>query len=140
MSSRISIPFPDYPFSRRSNKDARREGTEKFRSHVRISLGEITPTDGFVSIRARFYTDSEGWDIDNLLKPLLDALSGTLYKDDNQVVEIHAHIIRGSKKPRIECEWEFLEDDKLSHYFVRKMREAEVPIKDVKRIVDKAQD
>ena len=40
-------------------------------------------------------------DIDNMIKLVLDALNGVVYKDDSQVVEIHAVMARGSaEEPR----------------------------------------
>ena len=35
-------------------------------------------------------------DIDNMIKLVLDALNGVVYRDDSQVVEIHAVMARGS--------------------------------------------
>lgn len=37
-------------------------------------------------------------DIDNLVKNILDALTGTVYEDDNQVTELHAYKYRTDDK------------------------------------------
>lgn len=41
-------------------------------------------------------------DIDNLIKLVMDAMNGMVYKDDSQVVEITARVVRGNSSPRTE--------------------------------------
>jgi crossover junction endodeoxyribonuclease RusA len=43
-------------------------------------------------------------DVDNMVKLVLDALTGMAWKDDSQVTEIHAKIIHQSDRPRSEVE------------------------------------
>jgi Holliday junction resolvase RusA-like endonuclease len=76
------------------------ERTIKFRAR---SAG-VKPTSGSVSIRLAFYRDSgRKCDLDNLCKTVLDALNGGIaYRDDSQVVCIHATKNISKKDPRTE--------------------------------------
>lgn len=58
--------------------------------------------EGEISITAKFFRPQKSGDLDNFLKCLLDALTGSAWRDDKQVFEIHA--IRGEDKfnPRVE--------------------------------------
>ena len=57
----------------------------------------------FVGVQALFVTESKG-DLDNLLKAVLDAGNGILWKDDRQIVEANAF-----KRKPTEGEPEFVE-------------------------------
>ena len=48
------------------------------------------PFTGPVLVRFTWYRRRRMGDLDNVAKVLLDALSGLLYADDKQIVEIHA--------------------------------------------------
>lgn len=82
----------------------------KWREHVRAVAAEVSTGalfDGPVELRCAFYLQRPGtliWktrpmptepctkrpDLDNLLKAVKDALKGVIWRDDSQVVEIHA--------------------------------------------------
>jgi hypothetical protein len=53
--------------------------------------GEL-PLTGKVQIRITFYHDSTPLDVDNMIKPIQDALCGLVYIDDNQVSDTHGHL------------------------------------------------
>ncbi len=53
------------------------------------------PTPGPVAVLAFFRTRRSQADVDNLLKECLDAMNGTVFVDDEQVVEAHVHLLRG---------------------------------------------
>ena len=60
------------------------------------------PLKGDLRIRVEMYFgDKRKRDIDNI-KALLDALSGIVWEDDSQIVELHLFKHVGAKKPRIE--------------------------------------
>lgn len=42
------------------------------------------------------------WDLDNLMKLVLDAGNKIVWKDDSQVIELHGYLIRSSTNPRTE--------------------------------------
>ena len=48
------------------------------------------PFTGPVAVRFTWYRRRRMGDLDNVAKVLFDALSGLLYADDKQIVEIHA--------------------------------------------------
>ena len=45
-----------------------------------------------VQIHVTFYHDSTPLDVDNMLKPIQDALTGVVYEDDGQLVDTHGHL------------------------------------------------
>lgn len=71
------------------------------------------PTDKPVSVVAWFYMPNHRRvDVDNLVKSLLDGLSGVLYEDDGQVVRIEAVKMVDRDNPRAEvCVRELEEHD-----------------------------
>ena len=56
-----------------------------------------------VSVRL-FVPDARKRDIDNVLKVLLDALTGYAYRDDNDVIELHVSKRIDRKSPRVEID------------------------------------
>jgi Holliday junction resolvase RusA-like endonuclease len=54
-------------------------------------------------LRVRFFLqDRRKMDLDNLLKPIMDAGTGQVWADDSQVVEIYAIMLRDDPEPRVE--------------------------------------
>lgn len=59
--------------------------------------------DTCYSVEARFFMPNfKGNDVDNLLKLVLDAANGVVWKDDVQVVEVHGYVVRQDPEPRTE--------------------------------------
>lgn len=50
----------------------------------------VTPLEGTVKVTVEVFRPMRRGDLDNTLKVLLDSLRGYAFKDDDQVVEIHA--------------------------------------------------
>lgn len=50
------------------------------------------PLTGKVQVQITFYHDSTPLDVDNMIKPVQDALCGLVYVDDNQVIDTHGHL------------------------------------------------
>lgn len=69
---------------------------------VSQNLGIAVDARSDIRVDVNFFSKSNRRrDIDNLIKLVLDALIGIVYKDDSQVVEIHAVMARGSsEQPR----------------------------------------
>ena len=67
-------------------------------------IERVVPIVGGVTATMRFYFARVNGDLDNRIKPLLDALSKFAYADDKQVMSFccERHIDR--KKPRVEIE------------------------------------
>jgi Holliday junction resolvase RusA-like endonuclease len=57
---------------------------------------------GVVAITVHLYRPRAIGDADNYLKALLDVLSGHIYEDDSQIVEIHCFRHDDKHKPRVE--------------------------------------
>lgn len=56
---------------------------------VARQLFEMHPTEGPVELTIKFWTpDNRRRDVDNILKVMLDSLSGILYHDDSQIFKI----------------------------------------------------
>jgi Holliday junction resolvase RusA-like endonuclease len=112
MTFDFQIPWPKYPFHRHSDKRVTKEHVNRFRDSVRqlaSRAGISSTTDEEVAITCRFFPPANQ-DLDNIVKPLLDALKGTIYRDDSQVVELHSFLWRGSNQnPRMELTIETLD-------------------------------
>jgi len=57
-----------------------------------------------VAVTIRWHRGRKSGDLDNRIKPLLDALKGFAFVDDKQVVEIHASRHEDKRNPRVEVE------------------------------------
>jgi crossover junction endodeoxyribonuclease RusA len=57
--------------------------------------------DGDVAVRGTVYLHRRGCDLDNRIKPLLDALQGIAYANDGQVAEIHLRRALDPRNPRV---------------------------------------
>ena len=55
-----------------------------------IAMRGNEPYTGLVVVRCDFYRARRNADPDNLFKAVADAMQGIVYKNDNQVVEMHA--------------------------------------------------
>jgi len=71
---------------------------------ISSKLGRIEPLLGEVGIKLKFYMPSHKGDGDNLLKPLLDAFQGFLYKNDRQIKHYEIDIFKDRGNERIEVE------------------------------------
>lgn len=61
---------------------------------------------GELKLKIDVYRPSRRGDLDNVLKALLDSLTGIVWADDSQIVEIHARRFDDKKVPRVEIEIE----------------------------------
>lgn len=66
------------------------------------SAGLHEPMTGEVSVTLHVYRRQRSGDLDNRIKVLLDSLRGVVYRDDSQVVEIHAYRHEDKLNPRVE--------------------------------------
>lgn len=55
-----------------------------------------------VAVTANVYRPRAIGDLDNTFKALLDVLSGKVYADDSQIVELHAYRHDSKERPRVE--------------------------------------
>jgi crossover junction endodeoxyribonuclease RusA len=68
----------------------------------------IRPQDGEIKVTLDFYRPRKSGDLDNRIKVVLDGLQGTAFRDDSQVVEIHARRHDDPRRPRVEAKIEYL--------------------------------
>jgi len=80
------------PVSDQGKSDAKRLWRERVRSEATAAAGTLTESLlDFVVLRiAYFYVYAPAADLDNIVKPIQDALKGVAYDDDIQVVDIVA--------------------------------------------------
>jgi crossover junction endodeoxyribonuclease RusA len=71
---------------------------------VALAAG-VRPVDGPVALTVTLYRPAKRGDLDNRIKVLLDALGGGIaYRDDSQVVELHAYRRDDAANPRVEVQ------------------------------------
>lgn len=64
------------------------------------------PINVKVAVTATVYFGDRRRDLDNVMKPLFDALEGVVYRNDRQIHEIHFRKALDRQNPRIEMEIE----------------------------------
>ena len=53
---------------------------------------DYAPLECEVQIHVTYYHDGAPLDVDNMLKPIQDALCGVVYQDDKQLTDTHGHL------------------------------------------------
>ena len=74
------------------SQQAKRSSQEKWKTRVRQAAeGALpdgsSPVVGEVAISVVYYYEGETPDVDNIIKPIQDALKGVVYVDDGQIVK-----------------------------------------------------
>ena len=88
----FTVPGPPTPYTR-VLKGSQQPRAMKYRAYrdlvgLRANLAGAEPFEGPVDVRVQIYVpkpDRRRFDIDNVLKGILDALNGVCYADDKQV-------------------------------------------------------
>ncbi len=111
---KLTLPLPPSAnrMTTKTKRSVRRSDEyNAFRAAVLLTTNGagIIPFNGMVSAVIYVYRASKRGDLDNYLKPTLDALNGITYHDDKQVVELHAYRLDDKHNPRIEITIEDLE-------------------------------
>lgn len=90
----MMLPFefviPQRPVSQQARRQARvREWKEFVAEHARSAINEprTLATDP-VALRLFYFYDEAALDIDNILKPIQDALIGVLFEDDSVITDV----------------------------------------------------
>lgn len=103
----VTLPYP--PSANRYWRSFRGRVIKSIEATHYIELVYWTTRDagldllqGDVSLTLRLYRPQKRGDLDNRIKVLLDALQGVAYKDDEQVVELHAFRHDDKENPRVE--------------------------------------
>lgn len=64
----------------------------------------VSPFSGNVAVTIDLYRPAKRGDLDNFAKVLLDSMQGYLFKNDNQVVDLHLRRHDDKKNPRVVIE------------------------------------
>jgi Holliday junction resolvase RusA-like endonuclease len=64
---------------------------------------------GPVRVTLHVYRPRRRGELDNIQKVLLDSLTGVVYRDDEQIAELHAYRHEDKQKPRVEVTVEAIE-------------------------------
>ena len=90
----MTLPFEFFVLGRPASQQARRrELVREWRAQVRGEAerswnSEDAPHDGALMVTLTYFYDKTPMDVDNIPKPVLDALIGLVYDDDSQVTDI----------------------------------------------------
>ncbi len=77
------------PVSQQARRRLRvRQWTQDVRRAAKHVWGEDDPVPGPVMVTITYFFDSSPLDVDNVPKPILDALKGLIYVDDSQVTDL----------------------------------------------------
>ena len=69
-------------------RDRVREWTLEVKNAAIRGWDTETPHNGEVKVAITYFFDRSSLDVDNVPKPILDALSGLVYSDDSQVADL----------------------------------------------------
>ena len=90
------LPWDFVVFDIPKSVQAGRASLRRWRDEVRSAAAEAwpgcSPLDIEVQIHVTFYHDGAPLDVDNMLKPIQDALCGVAYQDDQQLTDTHGHL------------------------------------------------
>lgn len=76
---------------------ASRASIERWKAQVQAVAAAAWPSgspplDHEAQIHVTYYHEGAPLDVDNMLKPILDALCGIVYQDDKQLTDTHGHL------------------------------------------------
>lgn len=89
----MTIPFEFFidgpPVSQQTRRRSRlREWKQELHRTASRSWDADQPVEGPVAVTITYFFDGVSGDIDNIPKPILDALKGMVYADDRQVFDL----------------------------------------------------
>ena len=91
------------PVSAQGSSEAKRFWQQRVRSaaEAQFERGVVPSFDSMVLRVAYFYVYAPAADLDNIVKPIQDALTGVAYADDVQVVDLIASMRRKDVSDRV---------------------------------------
>ena len=89
----MTPPFEFFVLGRPSSQQASRIGFRAWRRRVREEAERHwenggAPFDGNVKVAIVYFYEGSPIDVDNVPKPILDALKGLVYNDDSQITDL----------------------------------------------------
>ena len=99
----LTLPYP--PSANRYWRNFRgrmvqSKAAREYIEQVRLAHSGHDLMEGQVVVTVSLYRPRKSGDLDNFFKVALDALQGVVYKDDKQVIEIHAYRHDDKQNPR----------------------------------------
>jgi hypothetical protein len=93
----VSLPWDFVVIGVPKSVQASRSSVRRWREQVRAAAQAVwsahdSPLADKVQIHVTYYHDSAPLDVDNMLKPIQDALCGLVYDDDRQLTDTHGHL------------------------------------------------
>ena len=90
---KMTLPFDFTIAGPPVSQQARRaERIEEWRDAVKEAANRLwlgaPPVEGVVMVTVIYFHDGRRFDVDNIPKPILDALNGLVFSDDNQVTDL----------------------------------------------------
>ena len=73
-----------------------------YKAELRYMLNSYIPTNELVAVNFSVFRPRKKGDLDNYNKVMFDALQGLIYKNDDQIVEIHSFRKDDKHNPRVE--------------------------------------
>ncbi len=88
----MAVPFefviPGPPVSQQGKASARARWRQDVESAARAQWTGGGPDGGAVSVKITYFFVGDAPDVDNIPKPILDALNGLVFVDDRQVTDL----------------------------------------------------
>lgn len=111
MMIKLTLPYPPSANRYWRNFNGRMVISDEARAYkdevMYTCLGQsVEMLEGDISLTIKIYRPRKSGDLDNRIKCLQDALNGVAYRDDSQIVELHAYRYDDKKNPRVEIELE----------------------------------
>ena len=91
------------PVSQQSRNRARLRAWKTVVANAANVVANGAPVADDVAIEITYYYDGDTPDVDNIIKPIQDALKGVVYADDNQVVDTRSRKTRIDGSFTIRC-------------------------------------
>jgi Holliday junction resolvase RusA-like endonuclease len=88
--------IPQGPLSQRAKSRSLRRWKETVEERARASMTEsFTLATDPIALTLLYFYDEKMVDLDNVLKPIQDALSGVIYEDDSLITDV---VVRGRRR------------------------------------------
>ena len=91
------LPWECVVFGIPKSVQASSVSVRRWKAQVQAAAGaawpsNAVPLDHEVQIHVTYYHEGAPLDVDNMLKPIQDALCGVIYLDDKQLTDTHGHL------------------------------------------------
>lgn len=88
---RFEIMIPRRPLSVGSTNKSRQRWKDQIQKAARLEYYDEPLSDAALRLTIVFFYTNNPVDVDNIIKPIQDALKGILYLDDRDIVDVHSY-------------------------------------------------